>query len=143
VLRGLLESAAVGDLDVVAPAEEDEVVEVGGAVVGPGVDVVDVALVAGDGAAGDDAADVAGVEGVLLRGARQPLRAAQVQDGAVVVEQGAPDPPRAGEHGQHGGVDGSGVLGVREPARCLAGMVLAHFLAQFRAHIVGRCAACV
>src|SRR4051794_22311037 len=59
---------AVGDFCVVPRAEEGQVVDVGVAVVGPGCDVVDVAEVAGGGAAGDDAADVPGVEGCFLGG---------------------------------------------------------------------------
>src|SRR3954469_16849491 len=71
---------AVGDVDVVAGAGEDQVVDVGGAGVDPGGDVVDLAQVAGDGAAGDDAADVAGVQGCLLGGGGEAVAAAQVQD---------------------------------------------------------------
>jgi hypothetical protein len=84
-------------------------------VVGPRGDVVDVAEVAGGGAAGDDAADVPGVEGCFLGGCGEAVAAAEVQDGAVRVEQDPADLAGAGEHGQDGGVDGSGVLGVREP----------------------------
>src|SRR4051794_4550261 len=105
----------VGDFDVVAGAEEDQVVDVGGSVVGPGGDVVDVAQVAGHRAAGDDAADVAGVEGGFLGGGGEAVGAAQVQDGAVLVEQDASDAGVAGEQGQGGGVEGCAVLGVREP----------------------------
>ncbi len=83
-----------------------------------------VAEVAGGGAAGDDAADVPGVEGCFLGGCGEAVAAAEVEDGAVFVEEDAADLAGAGEHGQDGGVDRSGVLGVREPeptARATAG----------------------
>jgi hypothetical protein len=47
----------------------------------------------GDGAAGDDAADVAGVQGGLLGGGGEAVAAAQVQHGAVLVQD---DPADAG-----------------------------------------------
>src|SRR4051812_36467077 len=88
---------AVGDVDVVFGVDEDEVVDVGVAAVGPGGDVVDLAQGAGGRAAGDDAADVAGVQGGLLGGGGQAVAAAQVQDGAVLVQDDAASvsaPPR-------------------------------------------------
>src|SRR4051794_41330207 len=101
----------VGDFDVVAGAEEDQVVDVGGSVVGRGGEVVDVAQVTGHRAAGDDAADVAGVEGGFLGGGGEAVGAAQVQDGAGLVEDGAGAAGVAGGQGQGGGGEGPGVLG--------------------------------
>ena len=74
-----------------------------------------VAEVAGGGAAGDDAADVPSEQRGLLGGGGEAVAAAEVQDGAVLVEEDAADLAGAGEHGQDAGVDRSGVLGVREP----------------------------
>src|SRR5689334_20903911 len=104
-----LPAVSVGDVDVVGRADQDEVVDVGGSVVGPGGDVVDFAEGAGGVAAGDDAADVSGVERGLLGGGGQAVAAAEVQDGAVFVQEGAAEASGAGEHGEHGGVDGAAV----------------------------------
>src|SRR5205807_6306029 len=95
-----LPAVSVGDLDVVAGADEDQILDVGGAAVGPGHHVVDLAAVAGDVAAGDDAPDVAGVERVFLCGGGEAVGAAQVQDGAVLVEDGGAEPAGAGQQGQ-------------------------------------------
>src|SRR5207253_155884 len=65
--------AAVVDLVVVSAAGQGEVVQVGRAAVGPPGDVVGVAGVGGDGAAGDDAAAVAGGQRGLLRRTREAL----------------------------------------------------------------------
>src|SRR4051794_30450106 len=108
---------AVGDVDVVAGAGEDQVVDVGAAGVGPGGDVVDLAQVAGDGAAGDDAADVAGVQGGLLGGGGEAVAAAQVQHGAVLVQDDPADAGVAGQQRQRGGVHRPALLGVREPVQ--------------------------
>jgi hypothetical protein len=117
VLRGLPESAAVGDVDVVAWAGQDQVVDVGAAGVGPGGDVVDLAQVAGDGAAGDDAADVAGVQGGLLGGGGEAVAAAQVQHGAVLIQDDPADPGVARQQRQRDGVHRPALLGVREPVQ--------------------------
>lgn len=67
-------------------AGEGEVVDVGGAVVGPFVDVVDFAEVSGDFAVGVGASAVCGVQHDPLIGARNPFGASQVQWSAIVVE---------------------------------------------------------
>src|SRR4051794_15401158 len=108
---------AVGDVDVVAGAGEDQVVDVGAAGVGPGGDVVDLAQVAGDGAAGDDAADVAGVQGGLLGGGGEAVAAAQVQHGAVLIEDDPADPGVARQQRQRGGVHRPALSGAREPVQ--------------------------
>jgi hypothetical protein len=105
----------VGDLDVVARADEDQVVDVGGSAVGPGEEVVDLAVLAGGGAAGDDAADVPGEQGGLLGGGGQPVGAAQVQHGAVRVQDDPADAGGAGQQRQRAGVHRPAVLSGREP----------------------------
>ncbi len=67
-------------LAVVVPAEELEVVEVGGAAAGPVRDVVGLAVVGGPVAAGGLAVPVAYDEGFPLRGARVAGGAADVED---------------------------------------------------------------
>ena len=76
--------------------------------------MVDLAEVAGDVAARDHAPDVPREQRGLLGGTGQPLRAAQVQDGAVLVEQHLPKASAAGEEGKRGGVDATALLGPRK-----------------------------
>src|SRR5918911_4595076 len=84
------------NLGVVPAAGQGQVVQVGRAAVFPPLDVVGVAGVAGHGAAGDDAAAVAGQQGGLLRRAGQALAAAEVEQGAGGGEQGCPESGGAG-----------------------------------------------
>src|SRR3954453_1732120 len=103
------------DLDVMPSAGEGEVVEVGGSALGPGDDVVDLAVFAGHGAAGDGAVQVSGDQGVLLRGGGEADGAAHREHGAVAGVQHALQ-PGAGEQVRQGGVGWpAGVLGPRLP----------------------------
>ena len=71
---------------VVFAAEQDEVVEVGGAAVGPVDDVVGVAHDRWAGAAGEGAVSVAGDQGAPQGGGDQSVGAADVEDLAVGAE---------------------------------------------------------
>ena len=73
-------AALVGEL-VVAVAEQDEVVVVGGAVVGVVDDVVGVAPGRSDGAAGPAASLVSGDEGVEQVVGHESVFVAEVEDG--------------------------------------------------------------
>jgi len=76
--------AVLVDVAVAAPADQDEVVQVGAALVAfPPLDVVDLAARHGCGAA--DALLVAGDHGGALRRVRQPFLPADVEDLAVAV----------------------------------------------------------
>jgi hypothetical protein len=92
--------------DVVAAADEDEVVEVGAAVVRPGVEVVDVAPFGWCVAAGVDTAAVAEAHGAALSARGEAAAAPDVEDLAAVAH----DPPHEGVAGEalHGaGRDGA------------------------------------
>ncbi|KIU39170.1 hypothetical protein TL11_18015 [Mycobacteroides immunogenum] len=71
---------------VVGCAREGEVVYVGGSVVGPFGDVVDLAEVSRDRAAGVGAATILGVQHEALIRARDAFRTPEVQGTAVVIE---------------------------------------------------------
>ncbi len=80
--------AAFGVLPVMEAAQQRGVVEVGGAAVGPRVNVVGFAPLGWPVAGGEGAAAVAGGEGEALRGAGEAPRAAEVEHGAAGVEDG-------------------------------------------------------
>ena len=63
---------------------------------------------------GHDAADVPREQRRLLRRAGEALRAAQMQDGAVLVEQHPTKASGAGQESEDGGVDAAALLGSRE-----------------------------
>ncbi|KIU37567.1 hypothetical protein AN916_27650 [Mycobacteroides immunogenum] len=71
---------------MVGCAGEGEVVDVGGAAVGPFGDVVDFAEVSGHMAAGVGAATILGVQHEALIRARDAFRTPEVQGTAVVIE---------------------------------------------------------
>ncbi|OHT70571.1 hypothetical protein BKG77_21615 [Mycobacteroides chelonae] len=71
---------------VMGSAGEGEVVDVSETAVGPFVDVVDLAQVTGDYAAGVGAAAVFGVQHDPLLGRGDPFRTAQIQRSALVIE---------------------------------------------------------
>ena len=76
---------------VVADAEGDEVVDVGGSACLPGVDVVDLAAVHGDLAAGEGAVSVAEADGVALCGGGEASAASEVQDLGLAAEDDGQD----------------------------------------------------
>ena len=102
-------------------AQSRHVLHVGRAAGGPGDDVVHLAVLPGHGAPGDDAADVAGDQGVLLRRGRQPDGAADREDGAVTCVQ-HPLQPGPGEQVREGLVGwAAGVLDPRPPRHLFHG----------------------
>lgn len=131
--------AAFVDGLAVSVAEQDEVVLVGGAAVGPGADVVGAVTGGGAVAGGEAAVLVTGVEAAALGGARVSVAAAEVDDGAgegvgdeageggvagqaaghVGVEWGVVgEVARGVGEAEHGGqVDGDGDGGGRRPRR--------------------------
>src|SRR3954464_2940940 len=105
---------ALRDFDMMPRAEEGEVVDRRGPAVGPRHDMVDLAEVSRDVAAGHDASDVPREQRRPLRRAGEALRPAQVQDGAMLVEQHPTEPSGAGQESEDGGVDAAALLGARE-----------------------------
>ena len=99
---------------MVVAAEQDGVVEVGGAAVGPVVDVVGVAPARWSVAAGEGAAAVAQHEGASERAGDEAALSADVEDLAGAAEDGGEDGGVAGEaaHRVRGeveaGVEGAG-----------------------------------
>jgi hypothetical protein len=102
-------------LTFVRQPQQGEIRDIRRAAVGPGDHVVHLADLALHGAPRDHTADVAGVERGLLRRSRQPNGAAEVQNGAMLVEDGAADPAAARQKGQDTRMDSAGMLDVREP----------------------------
>ncbi len=76
--------------------------------------MVDLAEVPRDVAAGHDASDIPREQRRLLRRAGEALRAAEVKDGAVLVEQHPTEPSGTGQESEDGGVDAAALLGARE-----------------------------
>lgn len=103
--------AALLEVPVVVAAEQGEVVEVGVAAVGPGEDVVALAPLRWMGAGGEGAAGVAGDEGEGLGAGGDAAGAAEVEDGAVGVEQGGSEFGLVGESDDVGGGDADAVGG--------------------------------
>src|SRR6266545_307155 len=104
--------AVAGDADgpvlvvcgvVVSGAEEDGVVQVGGAAVGPVPQMVGVAPAGGQVAAGEGAARIPQDQGAAQRGGDGALRAAEVQGLAGPAEDGGDDFGVAGESAHGGG----------------------------------------
>ena len=79
------------DGDVVAAAEQGEVVQVGGSAAGPVVEVVGVAPVVGPVTAGEDASAVAVDEGAALGGGDDAGAASEVEDFGAAVHDHASD----------------------------------------------------
>ena len=114
---------AVADLDVpqalvhlrVMPcAQQGQVVQVGRAAVRPGVRMMGVADVARNRTARHQAPAVANDQRSPLRPGCVPSRPAQIEDGNVLGDEDAAQPPRAREQAQRAGVDGVAVRGVSE-----------------------------
>ena len=97
---------------VVGSAEGGGFVEVGGAAVFPGGFVVDVAVVGGLVASGEDAAAVADGDGAALGGCGEAAGAAEPEGGSGGVDDEGLEVGVAGELGGDGGGDGSAVEGV-------------------------------
>src|SRR6266545_7732227 len=104
--------AVAGDADgpvlvvcgvVVSGAEEDGVVQVGGAAVGPVPQMVGVAPAGGQVAAGEGAARIPQGQGAAQRGGDGALGAAEVQGLAGPAEDGGDDFGVAGESAHGGG----------------------------------------
>jgi hypothetical protein len=112
---------------VVVAAEQDHVVDVGVAAVGPVPDVVGVAPLGWAVSAAGDVATVAGVEGPPLGGGGEAVGAAQVQGFAGGVEQqpgevgvaaaGQQAPRRGRGSGGFGGVGGVSTIRARSTSR--------------------------
>lgn len=103
---------------VVFGAQQAEVVEIGGAVLRPPGDVVDLAPFGGGGAA--DAAAVAGGDGGSLGGGGEALCAAQPERLGVRVEDGGEEFGVAGQLGDRFGGQ-RGAVGQRSPGESLTG----------------------
>src|SRR6476661_486773 len=97
------------DQVVVVGAEEDAVVGAGGSALGPVGDVVGFAPGCGDGAVGEGAALVAGVEGFADVGWEDAGGAADVEDASLAAEEDGDDVGVAGDFADGGGGDGAGV----------------------------------
>ena len=102
------------DVVVVSAADEGEVVEVGGAALGPVPQVVGVAPGCGGGAAGDDAGAVAGDQCAALGRGDGADGVAEVEDLAVAADQGGLDDGVAEEPGQPRRGEGSGLVAISE-----------------------------
>ena len=87
----------VVDDAVVAAAQQDEIVEVGGAAVGPVSDVVGVGPAGGVGAAGVGAALVAGGQGFALVDGDQSAAASDVQGFGSAIQDHGDEVAVAGE----------------------------------------------
>jgi hypothetical protein len=120
---------------VVEPAGEDQVGEIGGSAVVPGVEVVGVAVRRGGGASGEDASAVAVLQGASLRGRRVADGATGIQGDTEVVDddgvqgrvaqQGADGAVLKTDTG--GGVGGLGVGGFDDEGDFDVGGAPAHF----------------
>src|SRR4051812_31901900 len=103
------------DEAVVGPAQQGAVVEVGGAAVFPPVEVVGLAVAWWAATAGEAAATVAVGHGASLRAVEDPLTVAEVDDGAVLVDEDAAD-DAVTTHPPHGlDRQGDAAVGLAEP----------------------------
>ena len=103
----------VVDEAVVVAAEQDHVVQAGGAAVGPVLEVVGVAHQGWAGAVGEGAVLVAGDQGSPDGGGDQAVDAADVEDLGVGAEDGGDQVGVAGEPAYGGGGEVEAVLGGR------------------------------